>query len=259
MINVKKRLPVLSSFPELEETFNVHIGSLRTRSSSTRNISNLEKNKRKQNLSLVRVLSSNIAKNSKKTKITDNKNFRLKSVCSRLSSKIRSVSRENQPEYFSTCKSALQDLINLKQPISYLLSNIQYAFEQELKTKNKEKPNNIDTTEIFKDTLNTEAVPKQSSIFERFKKRKLSRKKMNFPIKNKDHQDLNQSLFYVPKLNIKKIIISKQDSSEKITNTHDDTFKQHYIQDYQDEFMSKFNEFSQSWRLQILEKSKTGY
>jgi hypothetical protein len=60
----------------------------------------------------------------------------------------------------------------------------------------------------------------------------------------------------VPKLNIKKITIAKQESSEKITNTREETLKNYHFQDYQDEFMSKFEEFSESWRRQILEKRK---
>ena len=60
----------------------------------------------------------------------------------------------------------------------------------------------------------------------------------------------------VPRLNITKITVAKQDSSEKMTNTREDTLKQFFIQDYQDEFMSKFDEFSESWRRLIREKNK---
>ncbi|OMJ90803.1 hypothetical protein SteCoe_6784 [Stentor coeruleus] len=258
---------LIYSSPTEKNELNHQIQSfLKSRSSSTRNLSpknSVNKGRKHKNLSLMRTPSANCPKKTPKHLLFSSKNNkRLRSLSIYLNNKLKLANQDNHSEYLQACRSALKELIEIKHPISTVLESIQKGYEAELSSKSTQEKNSsskFGEIKILRNKNLKNSFSKGSlstgSTLDRLKFRRGSGKK---PIKLRllELSQEKSSPTSVPKLNIKKITIAKQEFSEKITNTREETMKNYYFQDYQDEFMSKFEEFSESWRRQILEKRK---
>ena len=143
--------------------------------------------------------------------------------------------------YFNSCRQALDSLTKTPHPVSQVLKHIQKAFNEKL------PPSPTPTTPSILLQVNT-PLHSQKSIKNRIQMRRFSSKN-NFLPNARDGKIGNGS---IPRLKISNIGV-KTDTA-KPTGTTNETSK-YKIQDYQDEFMSKFPEFSESWRQQILQQS----
>ena len=249
MLKVNKKKVLLSSL--FEESFQSYPYVQKSKSTSRRKSSSYKSmnGARKSDfLSFSRtpsVLSSQ--KISKPIKLTKRQPPSLHSMCASINNKFATVGKEDFQLFYNECNNAMQELINLNHPISGILNNIKLGYDQKLAEKDNElkryqklqisEKTNNKTRNIDFCSTNT-----GYSIFKRIKKRSISRKKIQIFDSPEDAANSKS----IPKLNIKKITIAKQGSSEKITNTRDETSKNYLFQDYQDEFMSKFDEFSES-------------
>lgn len=257
---------IYSSVAEKNELNHQIQSFLKSRCSSTRNLSpkiSVNKGRKHENLSLMRTPSANGPKKSTKRLLFSSKNnTRLRSLSIYLNNKLKLANQDSQSEYLQACRSALQELIDLKHPISTVLEGIQKGYEAELSSKSTHGINassKFGEIKILRNDNLPNSFSKASlstgSTLDRLKFRRSSGKKTR-KLRLLELSPERSSPASVPKLNIKKITIAKQESSEKITNTREETLKNYHFQDYQDEFMSKFEEFSESWRRQILEKRK---
>ena len=257
MHKIRKRPADFLAMLESDNSFQTPTHSLNARSTSTKHFSpsNLTRKIRRENLSISRTPSAILPRKvTTKVKRIERKTSKQRVICSQISSRLLSVDRDNHVEYLNECRKAMEDLINLKHPVSELLKVIKDGYENHINSKNNELKKiqrMISIPEAKKSEPNL-CNTTSGSIFDRIKIRKGSRIAMRSSQK-RDASDF-RSVVSVPKLNIKRATVSKQDSSEKITNTRDDTSKNCLYKDYQDEFMSKFDEFSESWRQLILEK-----
>lgn len=146
--------------------------------------------------------------------------------------------------YFNNCRLALDSLSKSPHPVSHVLKHIQKAFNE--KIPQSPSPVNPTTPSLYPQA--NFPPPPQNSIKSRIQMRRFSSKK-NFLTNSRDGKICEGS---IPRLKISNIGV-KTDTA-KATGTTNETAK-YKIQDYQDEFMSKFSEFSESWRLQILQQS----
>ena len=255
---MKKKATVTLNSSQTDDLFSSQTTPFKSRSSSNRSFLKQKpvgKTRRGPNLSLVRTPSVGLKKTQNYEKKIDRQCFSLNSIYSRLNIRLQTAKKENIENYFNECKFVLQELISLNQPISELLKEIQEGFDLEFLKNNESK--NYETNKYKeKNDSKLRSSPDALSFFDRLKSRKTLKKKLNFSKKTENSGFSSSRGKSVPRLNITKITVAKQDSSEKMTNTREDTLKQFFIQDYQDEFMSKFDEFSESWRRLIREKNK---
>lgn len=256
MLKSHKKLSGMLSPLETDESFHTPKYSFKARSTSTRHFSPYQvsnKGNRQENLSIVRTPSAVDVKKGIKT--PTRKHTSQKRISNRINSRLLSVNREKHSNYFFACRTALQELIRSNIPLSEALQSIQNGYEDHILLQNNEIKRCQDLIEKHETDKKVETLRNTSgplSIFERTKGRKRSKNALK-SVKKLESSDF-PNLVSVPRLNIMRLAIHKQESNEKITNTRDDTAKNVVFQDYQDEFMSKFDEFSESWRLQILEK-----
>ena len=257
MQRIRKRPADFLALLESDSSFQAPSHSLKAKSTSTKRLSptKLTSSIRRENFSISRTPSTILSKKSttrpKRIEINSSKQ---RVICSQISSRLLSVDRDDHIKYLDECKKAIDELINLNQPMSELLKFIKDGYENHINSKNNEikRLQQILSTPEAKRIDSNLCTTTSGSIFDRIKVRKGAR--VNTRSSPKREVSGFRSVISVPKLNINRAAVSKQNSSEKITNTRDDTSKNCLFKDYQDEFMSKFDEFSESWRLLILEK-----
>lgn len=206
----------------------------RIRSSSTRKIKS--SSRKFQNLSLVRSPSNYLKKQTNPSPLPAH--LRLKAVSQSLASRLKSASSSS---HFNECRKALNELSTHPHPISQVLIQIQKAYESKLSSY--QSPPDFDSSPTVLQT------PESPSLLNRIQIRRFSSRR------NELIRVRNPESASIPKL--KMNYLKGKEESGKPTEPTTETSK-YKFQDYQDEFMSKFNEFSESWRQQILLQGNQG-
>jgi hypothetical protein len=227
----KKKSRELLSDPFCSESFEL---VSRVRSTSTRKLVNFSR--KFKNLSLIRSPSSELKKPVRQSPLPSH--LKLKAVSQSWANRLKPTSSS----YFNDCRRALDELSSHPHPISQVLRHIQRAFEE--KVYEKSSPQVLDSIS---------ATPKSrdSTFLNRIQIRRFSNRRNKLIRVNHGENPGNS----IPKLKISSI--GSRGESGKGTGTTTETSK-YKFQDYQEEFMSKFHEFSESWRQQILLQANPG-
>ena len=208
----------------------------RFRSSSNRKIKS--SSRKFQNLSLVRTPSNLLKKQNNHFLLPPHK--KLKAVSQSLAFRLKSSSPNS---YFNECRKALNELSTHPHPISQVLIQIQAAYEQKLTSLQSSQ--SIESSPPTNHHLTSESPSLQNRIqIRRYSSRR------NDLVRERKSDSAS-----IPKL--KMNYLKGKEESGKPTEPTTETSK-YIFQDYQDEFMSKFNEFSESWRKQILLQGNSG-
>ena len=164
----------------------------------------------------------------------------LKSISQSLAIKLKSTSPNN---LFTECHKALTKLSSHPHPISQVLIQIQKAFDQKFTSLQTSQSIESSPASIAHPTSSSPALQNRIQI-----RRYSSRRHDLIRVRKSDST-------CVPKLKMNHLKGLQESGKPTEPTTETSKYK---FQDYQDEFMSKFNEFSESWRKQILLQGNSG-